>query len=449
MARYDYLKNNQNQYRLFALSDNPFTISPLFKEFQDREFCEKEEELFVFPDYIEKETRILLQMKNKRTLIYGLYGVGKTTLVNFFLYLAHNYYRRFGSRIIVTEDNVEHAINEILVTLCFDILSYASAKSILEPIQSFKKWLVEKNYQDSLLRNIAQLLGTYTETEENVSKKSKRTTLQGMPYNVGIGMNWEKEIEIRKSISSYVETLSLKMIARYLESIGEIIRKLGFMDCIIFIDEADHLPKLDKFLAMLTKSREVLFTTGYTFFISGSPELAKYTESMGTVFDKLIFIQPVDWRGFCELLTQRVKIGNKKLELDHIFDMAALRFLFEQSKGLRKYALRMAENAMDIAVARQHAKISKEDCEEVLRQGSDQISSELQTMEVKILQYLARNQGTSPSQKEFLEHVAISRVYLRKLLEQLCQKGYVAKEQKGRKVYYSLLSQYRPYFLEK
>lgn len=311
-----------------------------------------------------------------------------------------------------------------------------------------KKWLVEKNYQDSLLRNIARLIGTYTEIEENITKQNKQISLQAKPYGIGGNINWETEIEIRKSIHSYVESLPMKTIARYLENILEIIQRLGFLDCIIFIDEVDHLQQIDKFLAMLTRAREILFTSGYTFFISGSPELAKYTESMGTVFDKLIFIQPVDWLGFCELLTQRIKVSNKNLNLEDIFEIDALRFIFQQSKGIRKYMLRTAENAMDFAITQDASKIRKEHCDQVFTQGRDQISIKLQERELQILKYLARNNGCSPSKKEFCEYVGISRVYLRKLLEILHQKGYVLKEPKGRKVYYTLSSQYRPYFLQ-
>jgi hypothetical protein len=112
----------------------------LFRNFKNNSLCQKEETLFTIPNDLDQEIEILISMYNCRVLVYGLYGVGKTSLVDFILYLSHNFHRHFCSRVIITQDNVHRAIQEMLFTLTMDIISEIAQKSILHPIQSLKKW---------------------------------------------------------------------------------------------------------------------------------------------------------------------------------------------------------------------------------------------------------------------------------------------------------------------
>jgi hypothetical protein len=266
------------------------------------------------------------------------------------------------------------------------------------------------------------------------------------PGGIGIASNFEEEIEIRKSIQSYVEILPLRKITEYLDQFLEIVGKIGFSDVFIFLDEADHLEHTDQFIRLLTRSREVLFTRGFNFFIAGSIELAKYLESMGTIFDKVILVRPADWLSFQETLEQRIKLQNPKLSLTDIFEEQAIQAIFDCSQGIRKTFLRLAQNTLDIAIMQGDTKVGKQHCEWVSSSAKDEVIKMLNEKEIAILQHLARHTACSPSQGEFQNAIQLKRVQLRKNLEILCQKGYVHKEKKGKGNYYSIAVQYRPYF---
>ncbi len=446
MSRYQHLKQNFNLYSSLGISRNPFAIAPLFRSFNNKQKCEREEDLFVLPQGLSNEIQTLVRMQDRRALIYGLYGVGKTSLVDFILYIAYNFHNRMCLRVVITEDNVQRAIREILLAVCFEILSEISTRSFSQPLVALKKWLIHHQRTDFIMENILKLMGNYTELQEktNVSKRKRNIS-----SSVGIakgGYSFSKELEVRKSIQSYVEILSMRKVADYLEEFSTIDHQLGFQDIIVYIDEADHLTHLDHFLNMLTRSREVFFTSGYTFFVAGSVEIAKYTESMGAIFDKLIFVQPSDYLNFREILDLRIKAVNPRLGILDVFDEDALDLIFEKTKGVRKSFLRMAENAVDLAANTNQNKVSVQCCEETLSKNEDSISSSLKETQIRVLKYLAKYGPLSASNSEFQKNIKVKRVQLRNILEELFQIGYVRKTMQGRGVYYQISSQYKPYF---
>ena len=176
----------------------------------------------------------------------GLYGTGKTSFVDFILYIAHNFRGRFCTRVIITEDNVEKAINEMLLSLCFEILSEIERKKLTEPIQSLRKWITGKRYSDFLLGSMNRLIGEYTEHNETSIVTKNKKIFKMSPGNIGTEFGYDKEVTVRKAIQSYVEILPMPKIAEYLNDFLEIIQLIGFQDIVIFIDEADHLAKIDK-----------------------------------------------------------------------------------------------------------------------------------------------------------------------------------------------------------
>ena len=446
VSRYQHLKQNYNQYSCLGLSKNPFAIAPLFRSFKEKKKCELEEELFVLPQGLEHEIQTLIQMQDRRSLIYGLYGVGKTSLVDFILYLAYNFHKRMCLRVVINENNVERAIHELLLAVCFEILAEISSRTLLQPLVALKKWLVEYQRADFIMENILKLMGKYTEIEQRAQSSIKKRNLNASAGIIQGGYSFSEEIEVRKSIQSYVEILPMRKVADYLEDFFAIAQQLGFKDIIIYVDEADHLTQLESFLSMLTRSREILFTSGYTFFVAGSVEIAKHTESMGAIFDKLIYIHPADRLNFREILDLRIKMTNSKLGILDVFDEESLVLIFEKTKGVRKNFIRLAENALDLAASTSQNKVCVEHCQQIISTGEDKVSVSLKESHIRILKFLAENNLVTPSNLDFQSFVKVKRVQLRNLLEELFGFGYVKKFPKGRAVYYQISSQYKPYF---
>lgn len=443
---YEYLKKDLNQYSSLNLARNPFTIAPLFRTFKDLKKCQNEETIFVMPQEIEREMQTLVHMQDRRALIYGLYGDGKTSLVDFILYLAYNFHKRLCLRVIITEDNVERAIHEMLLAVCFEILAEIARRSIFKPLDAVKKWYVERQQGDFLIENILKLMGKYTEGQEKTRISKKQEKLKASIGFIQGDYGSSEELEIRKTIQAYVDVLPMRKVADYLEEFVQIVQGMGFQDIVLYIDEADHLRQLDRFLNMLTRAREVLFTPGYTFFVAGSVEIAKHTESMGTIFDKLIFVPSANHLIFREILDRRIHAINPQLGVLDIFEEDSLQLIFEKTRGVRKSFLRMAENALDVAATAGSERVTATHCWQTLSTGEDRISSNLKETHLRILKYLARDETASPSDSSFQEQVQVKRVQLRNILEELLSLGYVKKEAKGRKIYYRIAIQYRPYF---
>ena len=145
------LKTRENRYKSLGLKENPFKIVPLFRDFHNRELCEYHEKLLVIPTELEKTMQILPIMADRRALIYGCYGVGKTSLADLILYLSYHYHKRFCIRTIVTEDNVARSINEVLLTLCFEIMEEIQRKTLKKPIEFIKKYFIDQRHGDLLL----------------------------------------------------------------------------------------------------------------------------------------------------------------------------------------------------------------------------------------------------------------------------------------------------------
>lgn len=446
MKDYQFIKANHNIYSIMGFATNPFSITPLFRSFKSLRECEKDEKLFILPESVTRELNIFTRLENKRVLVYGHYGVGKTSLVDFIMYINYHYRHKFCVRLIITEDNVQQAMNEILLNICQEILSELANKRITQPISAIRKWIAEQHYSDLLLENILKLMGSYEETKEQSQVQRKKSNVSLAPQGVGVAQSNEEEIHLRKTIQSYVQVLPMRKIIEYLELFYEIIQKLGFQEIVIFIDEADHLENIDRFLSLLTKAREILFSRGYTFFVCGSIEIAKFAESMGSIFDKLFVVQPADRILFQEILEARIKVANPQLSIFDIFEHKALDMLYEFSNGIQKYFIRMAENALDMAVSRGEKKIDEKHCTQVLESNKDSVSISLSDTELAIMDHLSQKGASSSSDLKFQKDVNISRAQLRKILDDLFQRGYLHKEKKGRRNYYALTAQYFPYF---
>ena len=321
-----------------------------------------------------------------------------------------------------------------------------SRRPLRHPIVAIQKWIMENRYGDTLLENLSRLMGRYSEVKETSQTRKNRSHIKVAPGNLGGEWEQEEETQITKVIQSYVDVLPVRKVTEYLKDFREIIRQLGFHDIVLFIDEADHLPHIEEFLRMLTRSRELLFTAGYTYIIAGSVEVARYTEAMGAIFDHLIYLQPLAEDSFHNVIERRLQSQKKLLKLGDIFASGALHLIFQKSRGILKEGLRLAENSIKNAAKERASLVTVEHCLKVIEKETQEITLELQEKHILLLKFLANTDYASPSDKELQKAVSLSRSYLRTLLEDLSQKGYIHKEKRGKKSFYLISSQYRPYF---
>jgi predicted HTH transcriptional regulator len=106
----------------------------------------------------------------------------------------------------------------------------------------------------------------------------------------------------------------------------------------------------------------------------------------------------------------------------------------------------LTENSVKNAAKERASRVTLEHCKEVIQKETEEITLELQEKHIHILKFLAKTDYVSPSEAKFQKSLSLSRSYLRTLLEDLVNKGYIRKEKRGKKSLYTISSQYRPYF---
>ena len=162
MRNLNKYKKIKNPFQALKLPKNPFNISPLFGNFRDKALSKIDEEHIVLPKYLDDEIVPLLISNGLKILPYGEYGVGKTSFINFLLYLSFNNHGKFAVRIIITEENIKSATNELLFTICHDIIRYMKPK-FADKLGALRKLKVKLRYGAFLIEEIQKLQGAYEE----------------------------------------------------------------------------------------------------------------------------------------------------------------------------------------------------------------------------------------------------------------------------------------------
>lgn len=435
MGELDRFKGTQNPYNILGFKENPFSIAPLFEEFRNKELSEKDEKLLVLPEKLKRELSILLRMKGRRVMSYGEFGVGKTTFINFLMYLFFHYHKKFSTKIIVTEENLKKAANELLFSLCSDIIDIIKDTSLKKPRDAVRKIIIDLRHKDFLFDALAKLIGEYEERRGKIKQKEYGIGGKVEPAGVGAEIKYSAGAETITSIKSYVDTIPMKKIEDYLNNFADIVNKLGYNEVVIGIDEADHLPNIGEFLKLIIRSRLIFFAPGYSFLVAGSPEIARYTEEMGRVFDKLLFFGFSTKKFIQQVFQKRITALNPSLQLSDIFEESVIDEIYSYSQGALKYALRLAENAIDECVASKERKVRKSHVVETIKK--DEIKEMLDENEKKILTALTKLGKSSSSNKELQRLSNLSRPSLHRILKGMLKRGLVRRHKEGKTDFYS------------
>ncbi len=441
MSDLDDLIAKGKDYSKFGFKKNPFSIRPLFNNYMDLDKCKEEKELFI----VTEESEILYKIfdLDRRILLWGDIGVGKTTLINMILYISLSEKKWFPIRIIISEKNIGRTVQEILYSLCFEIMNELEALSISKPLKSLKNWILKQRSSDSLYEIMLKMMSNSFEEEtvkkhkEPLDRKVKRTLKERVGFSI--------DEEVIKSLKTYVENSPPSIIKENLKSLGELVEKMGYGGIIFAIDEADHIEDMKSVVSALTTARDIFLASNkYTFIFCGSPELISYDrkkERFG-IFDTEVHVKQLKDTQIGEILLRRIKKerNGDSVTLDSVFDNATLKTLYLNADGKIKIALKIAQNSLDEALYNKHDKIYEEDIKNTLGRMKATIETKLTETEMIVLQGLSEfGKPMSPSDVEFQIKTKSSRPTLQRTLSSLHRKGLVNITKEGKKTLYSPL----------
>ncbi len=428
-------------YSKFGFSRNPFSIHPLFADLDDDDRCKRDQRLFFKSS--ESEQVAMSIGPGKRILIYGDVGVGKTTLLNLTLYLAKMREKYLPVRVLVSEDNVSRAVQEIMYTVCMEIVAQIKTRKITQPITAVRRWLVERREADKLYDYLSRLVGTFEE-----EKTTARKTVSKIGGEIGTGAvpggaikgETESEETIINSLRTHVESLPAKVIENYFRDLSDLAEKIGYGGIITGIDEADHIRELNKVVGMLTVSRGLFFISDKEIFvIAGSNELIKQPTVTEGLFDSTMPLKPLTIEEMKQMLEKRTKEQRALGSLDGVFDWGALSAIHEFSRGLPKLALKIAENSLTEVATLGYNRVERRHVLQVLERAGAQVSIMLEPSERRVLEALRKIGEASPSSKSLQKTTALSRQQLDRILRKLCDQNIIQRRRDGKAYYYRTL----------
>lgn len=436
MNDFEEIRRLKPDYTVFGLKSNPFTIIPLFFNYADRTLSERDEKLFISTAGA-KQAATSFGL-GKRLLVCGGIGVGKTTIMNMLLYLGKFRDNLLPIRVVIKADTVDRAIQELLYNYCFGMISELRTKSLTKPLEGAKKWLLEKKYVDKLYDFMARLMGPF---EEEASKEKRKSSRAGV--SVAIEAEVASEEALTSSLKTYVENLPIKAVQDHLTELQSLTSALGYKGVVFALDEADHIRPIEKVIAMLTSAREIFFTSQlYTFIVAGSEDLICEDErgEVSGIFDSTIDVGQLREDEIKQALLKRLRFEKQDLSLEKVFESGALNMILQQSRGVVKFALRLAQNSLDEAVAGGKSRVSLEHVMTASKRVGSLFLSNLKEYEIRILSTLSELGQASPGDRNFQRRTRLSRPRLTVLLNSLSQKGLVDKTKIGRKTIYSVKS---------
>jgi len=410
----------------------------LFSSPESDELSKKDRGLFVTRP--EAKEAIKAFGTGRRILIYGDVGSGKSSLLNLLLYVSRTEQSYMPVRVLLGEQNVKRSVQEILYTVCMEIVTQVRNRRISRPVDAIKKWLLEKRSSDDFYDYMARLIGGF---EEEKSVQSKKTAKLSGSIGTGIvpggsisgGIDSEDTIETR--FKSKVENLPSKVIESYLQQMIVAAEKIGYGGIAIGIDEADHIANVDDVVSMLTVSRGIFFASDKQIFVvAGSMELSRRTELTRGVFDAMIYVESVPIEVIKDILDKRIRHANSKRSLSSTFDNEAVKAIYSYSDGLPKDALRLAANALAEATIANEDPVKGAQVKQAQSRSMTHLKQTLSPSERKVFDALNKIGESSPSSEELQTITNLSRQQLDRILRLLASQNKVRRKKVGKSFNY-------------
>jgi type II secretory pathway predicted ATPase ExeA len=431
---FDELLKLEPKFEQFGFKKNPFSIYPLFTDPKNDQICSRDKGLFVRRP--QADDAIKAFGSGRRILIYGEVGSGKSSILNMLLYVARSRQRHMSVRVLISEQNVERAVQEILYTVCMEIIREVKQRKISRPIDSIKKWLVEKRKSDDFYDYMARLIGGFEE-ETTV----KKTTTGSVGGTIGTGAvpggslsgRAESEETIETKFKSRVENLPAKVVESYFQDMIQAVEKIGYEGIAFGVDEADHIADIKKVVAMLTVARGIFFASDKQIFIvAGSSELSKRTDVMRGVFDSMIFVEDVSLDVMKRILDKRIRLENGKLSLSSTFEEKAVDAIYSYSGGLPKDGLRLAANALTEAAIENEVPVKQAQVKRARSRSIAHLSEMLEPNELKVFEALGEIGESSPSSDKLQKATHLSRQQADRILRDLSSRHIIRRRKEGK-----------------
>ncbi len=422
------------KFEKFGFKTNPFSIYPLFSDPTNDVICKRDRELFVRTPAAEDAIKAL--GSGRRILIYGEVGSGKSSILNMLLYVARTNKKYLSLRILMSEQNVERAVQEILYSVCMEIVHEVKQRKITRPLDAIKRWLVEKRRSDDFYDYMARLIGPF-EQETTLSK----TTIGSIGGSLGTGAvpggsisgNVENEETTETKFKSTVESLPAKVVESYFQEMIQAVEKIGYEGIAIGLDEADHIGEVNKVVAMLTITRGIFFLSDKQMFIvAGSTELSKKSNVIRGVFDSMILVEQVSLQEMKRIFDKRIKLENNKSSLNSTFEEKAVDVIYKYSDGLLKDGLRLAANSLTEAVIENEIPVKQAQVQKAQSRSITHLSEALEPNELKVFEALEEVGESSPSSSDLQKASQLSRPQVDKILRDLSNRHIIRRRKEGK-----------------
>lgn len=431
---FDELLKLEPKFDQFGFKKNPFSIYPLFSDPSNDELCSRDKRLFVRSP--QADDAIKGFGSGRRILIYGEVGSGKSSILNMLLYVARTSQKYMSIRVLISEQNVERTVQEILYTICMEIIHQAKQRKVSHPIESLKKWLVEKKRSDDFYDYMARLIGEFEE-ETTVRKTTtgsvKGTIGTGAVPGASLSGKAENEETVETKLKSRVENLPVKVVESYFQDMIQAVGKIGYEGIAIGLDEADHIADLKKVVAMLTVSRGIFFASDkVVFVVAGSSELSKRADVTRGVFDSMIFVEDVSLEIMKGILDKRIRLENSKRSLDSTFEEKAVDTIFSYSGGLPKDGLRLAANALIEAAIENEVPVKQAQVKKAQSRSITHLSEALEPNVLKVFEAVEEIGESSPSSDKLQRATRLSRQQLDRILRDLSNRHIIRRRKEGK-----------------
>jgi hypothetical protein len=436
---FEALLKLEPKFEKFGFKSNPFSIKPLFSNLQDKASCERDKKLFVLT--LGSEEAMKAFGVGRRIMIYGEVGSGKSSILYLLLYRAREERKYLPVRVLISEDNVKRAVQDILYTLCMEIIQETRRKNLSHPVNALRKWLLDKSRSDDFYQYMARLAGAFEE-ETTVSKTTKGSVQgkigTGAIPGFSIGGNIESDQTVETKFKSKVDSLPEKVVENYFQDMIEAVEKIGHNGIAFGIDEIDHIASTDSVAAMLTVSRGIFFASDKPIFlVAASLDLAKRTELVRGVFDSMILVNEVSLEAMKKMLENRIKVENSKLSLNSTFEEKAVNAIYNYSDGLLKDGLRLAANSLAEAVIQNEIPVKQAQVKKAQSRSITHLSETLEPSEHRVFDALEQAGDSSPSSEELQKMTDLSRSQLDRILRNLSQRHIIRRRKEGKTfVYY-------------
>jgi len=264
-------------WEIYGLQSDPFTISPILVKgglISQKSFMGREDE-------IKRLEKIFRSTGGSRTIVCGMQGVGKTTLVNM-------------ARLKAIENNFFSPFQEIKVDVDWEVNDF-----IVNSIAAIYSSLIKMKQQTKEITELIEKLKPIFETyEQRDSNYSVSTPVGGVGFGNTTTINQAK--------------LNSTWLTETFQTIINSIKKLGFREIILHYNNLDTFDEEEeKMKKLFNRIRDIIQIPNVHFIFVGSPTTSSIISSIprviNTFTDTPITLEPLSLINVKKIIKTRIE----------------------------------------------------------------------------------------------------------------------------------------------